>query len=217
MNTNKIIAADEKLLKKVYLRIPGLGGRKAKYDNYDTTAIKFQFPPLIKSDNKGGDWKEFNARMAEPISLYMGGKPREISLQWTYIVTNEPTNGEKWDVAAVSTYVKKVRGYFYNQAGADLIIYFKAYDIVGSAGGSEYWTFRAESISVDHTSSMILQPDGAAYPLKTDLSMRLKFFTTLNQKAYKKAEDATKSELGEDGDVQKIETLHPLPTSLEWL
>lgn len=161
------------------LRITALGGFSAGgVVGRDLTDIKFQFPLVIKQDNKGGDWKEINIRNSEPLAIFMGGKPREIDLSWTYIVSGQTHAGIVWTTDVIEKMVKTLRGYFYNPAGTSQIIQFQAYNIVGD--GNDYWTFRSDGINVTH-SEMLIKDANGIYPLRTDLSMRLKFLTTLAQ------------------------------------
>lgn len=227
-----IIGCDQDLLTQVILVLPGLGG-----DGGGKTVIPFQFPAIVKSDNKSGDWYEFAQRMAEPLPFYKGGKPREITLKWTYIVNGQVTNGIRWDVGNVSKYIKKCRAYFYNKVGTQLIIRFRAYEVVGGSGTSvgykpgqeiagsnqkvndpSTWTFRAESLSVDHSDAMIREVGSRAYPLRTDLTMRLKFQTklTLGNNASKSVKADPDDESDKEPKV-KFDGLEDLPKDLVWL
>lgn len=224
-----IIPADEKLLRGVYFRFPyrGPGGASRGF-----TVMRFQFPPIIKSDSKGGNWHEFDMRMAEPYALFKGGQPREIQLKTTYIVTNEPTvNGGTWNIDNISTLIKHYRSYFYNQIGTALIIDFRAYDVVGNSasGGLNFndgagtdqggsldvpftYTFRAENVSIEHSDAMI-SDGGMAYPLRTDVSLKLKFFTTLaDPKEAAKEADASLKE-----HIVNVKGLKPIPQDWKWM
>jgi hypothetical protein len=104
--------------------------------------IMFQFAPLIKNDSKGGNWNELPTRAAEPIPFFEGGTPRVIDLRWTYIVTDEAISGSiKWDAHTIASYVRSLRGYFYNAIGSQLIIFFSYPPWVGEPG--ETWTWRS--------------------------------------------------------------------------
>jgi len=137
--------------------------------------VPFQFPPIIKTDSKGGNWKEFNLFQAEPLPLFMGGSPRTITMQWSYIITSQMSpfkyrvgtqgamltsaDGDKtrvrWDVETVANIVKAIRGYFYNTVASALVVRFYAYNIVGPNNNQEEWSFRLENVSVSHSDTLI--------------------------------------------------------------
>jgi hypothetical protein len=177
------IPYDDELTGRVSMTVTGPGGNFVapngqKGATKSSSNIFFQFPALVKSDNKGGNWEDIQTMMAEPFAFYKGGTPREIDVSFTYIITGQThgSSGIKWGTGNVQAYVKSLRGYFYNQAGADLIIRFWAYDIVGSTNdhNDKDWTFRSDSVSVSHSGPIIFDGDGF-YPLRTDVSMKLKF------------------------------------------
>lgn len=192
----QLTAFDKALVREVLLEIPpafgGGGGTPTK--------VEFQFPPIIKSDNKAGKWNEVNNKDAEPIPIYDGASPREIDLQWTYIVTGQ----QGWNVDKIAKLVKSVRGYFYNTVGSKLIIKFRAYKIVGP--GSDYWTFRADSISVNH-SDCLVRDVGGIYSLRTDISMRLKMYTDVSKDDTQDLDSGAKVE---------IRGLQRIPGDINW-
>ena len=67
---------------------------KSKYagGDYAYRMVEFQFPPIIKSDTKSGNFTtiEANAGTFEPIKIYQGGSPRTITLETHYAI-HEPT------------------------------------------------------------------------------------------------------------------------------
>ena len=140
--------------------------------------VQFQVPATIRSDNKEAKYKEKDAKNVEPIAMFAGSGPREIALDWTYIVTG----AKNWDTASIAEKVKKVRGYFYaTMAGTigannanNLVIKFRAYHVVGNGNG--WWSFRGMGINVKHGDTIIRDNNGQ-YPLRTDLSMKLKLWS----------------------------------------
>lgn len=192
-----------------------LGSKSATVNNL--AGIAFQFPPVIKSDNKGGNWKEFDIRNAEPMAIYMGGKAREIDLTWSYIVNGQTmgSDGFSWKTSTVATQVKLLRGYFYNTIGADMVVKFVAYDVVGSSGGdSDFWTFRADGISVSHSETLITDVNGT-YPLRTDLSLKLKFLTDLSRFGADGLQGNDKT-ISDQQAKMLIPSAKPLPDTLKW-
>jgi len=170
----QLLPADAALAQKVTLKMSvytaGKGGQSGGFAT--AGQVMFQFPPTIKSDNKMINWMEKDIRNEEPLAIFMGSKPREIDLSWTYIVG---VGGKAWSAAAIAKLVKSFRQFFYNKVGNGLIIHFRAYDVVGKSGGPTA-TFRAEGISVSHDGP-IMNDSSTYYPLRTDLNMKLKFWT----------------------------------------
>jgi hypothetical protein len=187
--------------------------------------IYFQFPPLIRSDNKGANWREYDARMPEPIAIFMGGKARAIQLRWSYIVNGQVSNGKTWDIRTVSTYVKLVRGYFYNRVGSACIIKLRAYDVIGNAlarNPTDY-TFRATDVSVDHSETLVSQIDvdkeeiHQVYPLRTDLTLSLSMYVDpIREGAKNSAQGGDATGAGDDAKVYDLKKLEPIPTRIEW-
>lgn len=170
-----LIRADQKLIDNVYVQ---LGKRP----------IKFQFPPKITSDCKSGNWDEISIYNFEPFALFMGASARTFSLQWSYIVTNQ----NKWSAEQVANEVKGVRDYFYKQAmSKEMIVKLRIYNVVGQSGPSDV-TFRGDSLDVSHSESLVMD-NNIVYPLKTDLSLKLKFFLTLNDDGINSSTDAKKA------------------------
>ncbi len=162
--------------------------------------VDFQFTPHIKSDNKMVNWKEADLRSAEPFSIFMGAKPREITMNWSYIVTHRanrvfaggvvqnvnPLNA--WSIQKISTLVKQIRGFMYQRVSDKLIVRFKAWEIIGdNFRGLNDMSFRSEGISVDY-SPTIVRDGNQAWPLKTDLSMKIKLWTNLGDSGDEEAE-----------------------------
>src|SRR6185295_15587596 len=89
---------DRSLSEKVTLRFVG-GGK-----------VNFQFPPRITSDGRKGNWNERDLQGTEPVAVFRTSGPREISLVWTYVVTD--SSGSGWTTSKIAEEVRKVRGYF---------------------------------------------------------------------------------------------------------
>ncbi len=177
---------DRNLLNQVRLNMTG--GRFGRGID-----VPFQFPPVIKSDNKGVEYDEINYKNIEPLAIFKSSNAREISMEWVYMVTGGPIGDENWTAQRVSEIVKGIRGYFYattldqfqetdDGETNNLIIKFSAYDVVGTTQGNidrryiDTWTFRSDGINIRHSDTVIT--DGtASYPLRTDLSMKLKLWS----------------------------------------
>jgi hypothetical protein len=161
------------------------------------TAVRFQFPPQVTSDNKAMNWESKAFATLPPIAFVKSIEARKISLTWTYIVTDELGKGS-WDVDNVAKEVKKIRGYINSGVGVDgvgaatndlksedFIIYFKyglfgdvdaAYD--GNPNGDCY-TFYCAGIDVKHSGPMIYEGNASkVFPLRSDISMTLVEWTS---------------------------------------
>lgn len=188
--------------------------------------IMFQFPPTIPSDGKSAEWEEINVRTYEPLALYMGNNARKFELKWTYIVTGKSSpNGGPWTAKYISEMVKKVRGHFYNVMGSDVVVLFSAYDVIGSMSAkTPPFSFRAESMNATQSETMISDgPNGFIYPLRTDITMSMKMWTTLQDENSAKRANlgngdklAAANNLG-DKAVHKIQRLQAKPDKVEWL
>lgn len=177
--------------------------------------IEFQFPPLVKTDSKGGNWQEFDLRQAEPLPLFKGGRPRQIDLRWSYIVNNQSMSGLVWDITAVERNVKLCRAYFYNQIGSELLIKFRCYDQVGGidADSTDFdWTFRAENVDIQHSDTLIRLGE-KVFPLRTDISMKLMFYVNLAKTP--EGVDTSFDGLDQQEKV-KVVNIKTLPTVLAW-
>ena len=154
--------------------------------------VFFQFPPIIKADSKAVEYEETNAANIEPIATFKGSKPRQIDLKWTYIVTNASANGVVWSADNVASQVKKIRSFYYQTinewvAGdTKLSIKFQAYSVVGLPGlGSGGMSFRSDGVNISH-SDVVVGDAGGYYPLRTDIDMKLKLWTSGEMKEDKK-------------------------------
>jgi hypothetical protein len=155
------------------------------------TAVNFQFPPQVTSDNKSMNWESKANATLPPIAYVKSIDARKISLSWTYIVTDELGKGS-WDVDHVAGEVKKIRGYINSGVGADgagatiknlksedFIIYFK-YGLFGDGGAaydgnvSDCYTFYCAAIDVKHSGPMIYEGfTNKVFPLRSDINMTL--------------------------------------------
>ena len=113
--------------------------------------VAFQFPPKITSDNKSGDWIERDVAKEEPFVIFKGGKARDITMKWVYIVGAVDST---WTVSKVAGEVKRVRQYFFSSLGNDVVIRFNAYDVVGPGNGQTY-SFRSDGVSISHGETIV--------------------------------------------------------------
>lgn len=166
--------------------------------------VEFQFPPIIESDNKAANWMEKDMRQAEPFALFMGAKPREISVKWSYLVVGGP-----WGISKISEMVKNIRGYFYNNATTKFIVSMRLYDVVGSAAkqGSQV-NFRSEGVNVSHSGPVILSGN-QAYHLRTDVSMKLKHWTDLKDQGESSGDDDAPQKIEGLSGIDKIKQAAP--------
>jgi hypothetical protein len=155
---------------------------EVEHKDHEEVEIKFQFPPRILSDNRKGAWKEGGLRGMEPVAVFKTSGPREISLTWTYIVTDNDTGSlaRGFSTVIIAEQVKLVRGYFAavrarKEGARNLIAVFR----YGLFGGTRAITARIKSIDVKHGDTIIV-PNGdasKAFPLRTDITVDLRLWT----------------------------------------
>ena len=185
-----LLKADQANLAGVELRLnhgiagapPGALGGSAG------VAIQFQFPPLVKSDNKHIEWDEADVRNIEPLVMFKGSKPREISLEWCYVVTGSSTQGNKTFTAQnVAKLIKTIRQYFYATMFSEykqtaMVILFRAYEAIGSKDAqTQLFSFRSTGVDVKYSDTLI-NDNGYIFPLRTDISMKLCLLSNLEDK-----------------------------------
>lgn len=161
-------------------------------------SVRFQFPPHISSDDKKANWLTKDIRQAEPFAIFAGAEARKINLKWTYIA-----GAIGWKGVEVEKEIKNLRRFFYNRIGDDLIVKFRAYDIVGSAYSNNTWTFRSDGVNVKH-SNTIVSSGATIYPLRTDVEMTLHMYTSIG------------FDQENENASQFFQNLSPLPDSIEW-
>lgn len=134
--------------------------------------ILFQFPPKLVTDNRRGIWNDENLRGTEPIAVFSTSGPREMSLQWTYLVDS----GKLWNSVVVSSQVRAIRGYFAqvrtNETTRNLVVKFR----YGQHTGGDTMTCRVTDISVKHSETLVGTGKNI-YPLRTDVAVELRLWT----------------------------------------
>lgn len=84
---------------------------------HPNNTIKFQFPPVIKSDSKEGRWQNvMDAPGYEPEYMYIGAQPRKLQVSTTYVIggpTGGSSNGRGWGIPEVVDQVRTWKKYFY--------------------------------------------------------------------------------------------------------
>jgi hypothetical protein len=143
--------------------------------------IKFQFPPIVKSDSKSLKWKEImNTVGYEPEYMYEGGKPRKISIEATYIVGG-PSG--KWGISDVTREIRTWKKYFYfgkfagggAAAGKDLPIYRIVWgDFLAPFGQNSSW--RAKDYNVKYSDTWILDGNDS-HPLISTITVSMELAT----------------------------------------
>lgn len=180
--------ADTQLAKQFQLELrfsaPGCDGRR-------TSRIEFQFPPKVIGDGRKGDWFEQNVRGDEPAAGFTYTGPREITLNWTYVV-----DGDQWTVDRITSNIRTLRGYFMfvdkQTPGSDGKLKIDINNMVlklrmWCIGGSGWMSGRLKSVDVKYGETMIitkgtstpgkhLGADGA-FPLRSDISVDLRLWT----------------------------------------
>lgn len=147
--------------------VPPVGVKKS--------SIEFQFPPVINSDNRKGNWIETDQPGKEPSASFKTSGAREITLKWTYIV--DAVN-KGWTTSKIANQVHTIRGYFATVRQTSdhrkLLVLFR----YGLFGGEESTSARIRSIDVKHGDTMIIPPGKPenAFPLRTDVTIDLRLW-----------------------------------------
>jgi hypothetical protein len=139
--------------------------------NLDSSNI--QFPPIITKDSKSASWQTHEAQSYEPIAFFKSGNPREIGLEFQWVI------GGEWTPDKVHTTISKVKGYFYTAyKGSALkeypaVIITNLYNII-----TQKTTWRMDSVNITYSPELI-KLDGAWYPLHVKMAMNLLSATRL--------------------------------------
>ena len=161
--------------------------------------IYFQFPPKMVSDNRSGNWKEGELRGKEPIANFVTSGPREMSLQWSYIVEDRSVNGSGWTTKQIAQNVRNLRGYFARVRNAgdqrnlvvQLGLWAHTADLDNPDGPNYQMSCRIKNVNVKHSVTMIIPTSASspgappqlvpklAYPLRTDVSLEIRLWTNL--------------------------------------
>lgn len=148
------------------------------------TKLKFQFPPIIKSDSKDNRWtQEMNSYLWEPQYHFKGGNARKISLLITYIVGGPTINGTEATTRNVSTEVKKIKSYFFigGPGSSGKLPVFQVDKLYDHIYGSGKCAFRGHGVSVSFSDALIKDDEGI-YPIKTEVTLSLEMVTQITPK-----------------------------------
>ncbi len=147
--------------------------------NNPGTTIEFQFPPKLRSDSRGGNWNEVDSSPigGEPIATYRYAKPRQMSLDWTYIVTGGTNGTGVWPATRIQQQLLVLRRYFVNAPPggqingvfASLAVLVQIYGM----GGVDPMSFRLETVSIKHGDTLVGCGENA-FHLRTDISCELR-------------------------------------------
>lgn len=150
--------------------------------------IRFQFPPVIKSDSKSGKWHElYNSYGFEPKYQYQGAKPREIELSTTYVIGGPPIHGAQATMAAVQNQIRIWKKYFYavnfrSGQGRDLPIWRIEFmggrnGLIPFRGKGSAW--RCLNYRISYSNEWITEGQNS-HPIVTEISVRLVMSTKVD-------------------------------------
>lgn len=138
--------------------------------------LEFQFPPKITTDSRKADWKETNqVNGTEPLPIWQSSGPREMSMSLTYIV-----DGHLWPITRIQKQVRLLRGYFARIKDKgnyrNLVILLRLWGI----GGEDDMSFRIKGVDVKLSETLVSGPGEIknTYPLRTDITLDLRLWTT---------------------------------------
>jgi hypothetical protein len=147
------------------------------------SAIDFQLPPRVKSDERTGEWTAMSPDggkanapgLEEPIYTYQGGGPRKLTLEWDYVI-----DGDRWTITHIKRQASLLRRYAavaIAQGGADLISSYRRLVILVqlyAVGGEQAMTYRSDGVRFIYSPTLIRDAgSGLVHPLKTTVSMTL--------------------------------------------
>lgn len=166
--------------------------------------VYFQYPPKITAHGRKGNWTEEDSSSNQPIVTYKSSDPVNISLSFSYILTNQPgANASRikvWNYEAIKKQLTVLRGYF------EVMVNFRAGKGAGQTGGGggpnplliecNFWriggkdkvTARMKSVDVKYSDTMIMPqtyvnddsniefPEDA-FPYRTDVNVELSLIT----------------------------------------
>lgn len=165
--------------------------------------IEFQFPPRILSDNRKATWIERDVPSSEAAAAYKVSSPREMAMSFCYIVEDNTMDSTTyWSALRIKNQISKLRGYFSQIKRDDsqrdsMLVYF-SYPYYT---GRKAWSCRINSVDVKTSDTLISMPDGSVYPLRTDVNVDIRLWTT----GARQGED-------EDKVVQDVRGMMPEPS-----
>lgn len=146
--------------------------------------INFQFPPLVKSDQKKANWKTIDQASFEPVAFYMGSEARAISLQWEYVVTSKNSSGStKWNIDRITKMLRNIKAYFYVtlSEGAEAttfpLFHLKLFEYAPL--DDKYSTWRGTNVSITPSGPLITDNDKSFY-MKHTITANLELMTQNN-------------------------------------
>lgn len=159
---------------------PGAAGSK----------INFQFPPLIKSEDKKLEWMQIIKDFQwEPLYIWKAAMPRKINLTATYVVGGPPSGAiGRWTAEVVARETRRWKSYFYHDGGSSggtlpvfsLNMYQHA---PGGEGGQRPTLWRGTSVQFKYSDTVVAYDSPgnfkASFPLKTDVSVGLELVTNI--------------------------------------
>jgi len=144
--------------------------------------IKFQFPPMISSENKSSNWSAQGHKSLawEPITTWIGSTAKKITFKTEYIVTD---NGEKgWNGLRIDRILKELKRINYGSTQAKGSIpnfRINLYNTVIGKGAQ----FKINEVSVNYSDTLVVdRTTGVVYPLKSELTFTGDLVTRINDK-----------------------------------
>lgn len=149
-------------------------------DSLEAQEVKFQFPPIIKSDSKKANWQDFDIASYEPYSLWTGSDARRLEVQLEYIVTSK--GKADWNVENIITVMRKLKSYFYitierGQATYPLVkAAFYEYSPAVGAGSDRLGTWRLHEINIQPSGALVEDGNKVCH-LKHTISFSMSLIT----------------------------------------
>lgn len=165
---------------------PEIAGGIEGISEYLDVPLEFQFPPRVTADSKNSNWREREVITYEPIAIFMGSGPRNINIEFEYVVTGEQWSGEK-----ITRIAQAVKSYFYrsvqntvrfsgDEEGAigPAITIRKLYGAVYGGASTVNSTWRLLQVDVSYSDTLVFEAQ-SYWPLKTKISMSCASYTQI--------------------------------------
>lgn len=185
-----LIPADREIKDKAILAVvqnpaagfPAGGRSTAAGASASNQIITFQFPPIIRSDDKSARWDPlYNTFIYEPEYIFKGGDVRKLTLEATYVVGGPSDDGE-WTTTRVANEIRRMKAYFY-ASGSEKFNTLPVFILTMYEWTSEFpMHCRGTNVSVKPGESMIRDSSGKIFSLRTDVTLSLEMVTRIETK-----------------------------------
>ena len=141
--------------------------------------VKFQLPPKVLSDSRSGDWIEKKIPGVEPVAVFKLSGPREIMLEWQYVV-----GLAGWNTDRVAKTVRGLRSYFaFTSASKSLSVALIVRFRLWNHTGPQIFTCRIKRFDITHGKALVVPPNNprGAYALVTTVKCDMRLWSNASR------------------------------------